>query len=100
MIIDKERTIKRVRIYGNYPYCIDKIYTRMLKNKDKAIQKMNMEIEKLQNAERSRAQTVEYFKKRVQVLEKETNNKEWERWKEYAKKIVQRAFCNRLWCWS
>lgn len=60
----------------------------MLKNKDKVIHKMTMEIEKLQNAERSRVQTVEYFKKRVQILEKDTNVKDCERWKQYSKRNI------------
>ena len=62
----------------------DKIYVKMLKLKDRNIQKMTADMENLAKAEKSRQQTIEYFKKRIQVLEKA--NKECERCKVYAKK--------------
>ena len=73
---------------NSFNHFIDKIYTRMLKNKDKTIHKMTMEIDKLQNAEKSRIQTVEYFKKRVQILEKESNSKDCERCRQYSKRNI------------
>ena len=62
----------------------DSMYAKMLKMKEKKIQNLNKEIEKLHNYEKSRLQTVDYFKKRIQVLEK--SSKECERCKAYAKK--------------
>ena len=48
----------------------DNIYAKMLKMKERKIQKLINELEKLKNYEKSRAQTVEFFKKKIQVLEK------------------------------
>lgn len=52
----------------------DMIYAKMLKMKDKKMHKMTNQVEKLVNSEKSRVQTIEYFKKRIKALEK--NNTE------------------------
>lgn len=48
----------------------DMIYAKMLKMKDKKMHKMTNQVEKLVNSEKSRVQTIEYFKKRIKALEK------------------------------
>lgn len=62
----------------------DLIYAKMLKMKERKVQKLESQIGKLQNADKSRQQIVEYFKTRIQKLEK--FNKECERCKAYSKK--------------
>lgn len=55
----------------------DKIYAKMLKMKDRKVHKLTAEVEKLRSADKSRQQTIDYFKNRIQILEK--SGKECER---------------------
>lgn len=48
----------------------DKIYAKMLKMKERKVNKLSGEVTKLKNIDQSRQQTIEYLKKRIANLEK------------------------------